>query len=183
MKKMIWPLSLIFIFYSMSLQAKQLSFSAGMYSIEANSGSRPVSVSSFGSYRFSYTQNIWKNFSFSAGYNLILENGTGGDKSYGLSFGSNYYIGPEAALIKSHLDNISISYTSSLLPYVGFEFHQRQFQSTKTSYAGFGLVAGVEKYWRQDFSLIAEFRMISLGGTNNGEANEKTLMTGISLSI
>lgn len=183
MMKTIWQLSLIFIFTTLTVHAKQLSFVAGMYSIEATSAAKPVSVSSFGSYRFSYSQNIWKNFSFSAGYNLILEKGTGGDKSYGLSFGSNYYIGPEAALIKSHLDNVSISYTSNLLPYVGFEFHQRQFQSTKTSYAGFGIVAGVEKYWRQDFSLIAEFRMITLGGTNNGEADEKTLMTGISLSI
>lgn len=183
MKKMTRLLSLVFTFFSITVQAKQLSFAAGMYSIEATSASKPVSVSSFGSYRFSYSQNIWENFSFSAGYNLILEKATGGDKSYGLSFGANYYIGPEAALIKSHLDNVSVSYTSSLLPYIGFEFHQRQFQSTKTSYAGFGIVAGVEKYWRQDFSLIAEFRMITLGGTNNGEANEKTLMTGIALSL
>jgi hypothetical protein len=178
--KKIWPLSLIFIFSS--LNAKQLNFGAGFYSLTSKSNVRkPVTISSTGSYRISYMQNIWKNICLNAGYNLILEKGISGDKSYGFSFGGNYYFGAEASIIKSKLDNISINYISSFLPYVGLEFHQRQIQSTKTSYAGFGFVIGAEKYWRENFSFHTEARLIQLGGSNKGEAEEKTLLAGVSL--
>lgn len=148
--------------------------------MKAKANGNDVAISSPSIFRFAYNKSFAKKFNAALGYTILMSDFTGSDLGYGFDFGVNYYL-----LSPSNDDTVSnqsikISRFHLYKPYVGIAFYQRQFQSTKSSYAGPGINAGIEKHLNSAMSLKAEMRHINLSGPGESKASEMNFLIGIS---
>lgn len=178
-------LSLLFLLFFVSIPAQASKFDMlfGMFSLAATGSSGDTSLSSLGSYRVAYGHSVFDKFDLTLGYTLNMTNTIGGDLAYGLDVGVNYF--PFTFSESQNFDRESVAISSEEIwrPYIGLSFNQRQFQSIRNSYAGFGLGLGTEYAFNKSYSLKAEFRYISLSGSSESEATEMNTLFGISLKI
>ncbi len=165
---------------SLSVKAGTLEASLGAYQFNAtnsNNGAKN-SLAGFGAYHVAYHNPIWSHFEADAGYSIIATNGFGGDLAFGFDIGINYFPFTENTDIKFKTPIASGVFGSVWRPFIGLGFHQRNFQSTSSQYAGAGLKIGAEYEWKQSMSLIGYARYISLGGPNQSQANQTELLFG-----
>lgn len=157
----------------------KVSVSAGYFAIDAKAGGEKSSISNPSMFHVGYLQPRWDNFEFKIGYTLLMADFGGSDLGYGLDAGMNYY--PFSTANDETLQTSTVKVKSYQLwrPMVGFSFNQRNFQSVRNSYAGFGVNAGVERYYDEKINFKGEVRYVSLGGSNESEATETALLFGV----
>lgn len=176
-------LSLFIILLSFPAQASKFDLLVGMFSLNASGGAGDTSVSSFGSYRTTYGHSVFDKFDLTLGYTLNMTNTIGGDLAYGLDVGINYFPFTFSSAQEFERDGVAVKVDEMWRPFIGVSFNQRQFQSIRNSYAGFGLSLGTEYSFNEKYSLKGEFRYISLSGSSESEATEINALFGISLKI
>lgn len=116
------------------------------------------------------------------GYNILFESIITGDSSFGFDLGANYFHWGSGNIGNSKIGNIDIKIFQDWSPYVGFNFNQRQYQSIRSSYSGFGLTVGSLKNLLGKMNLIIEARYVSLSGATSSTATELSLQSGVSYS-
>jgi opacity protein-like surface antigen len=158
----------------------KFSLSAGGYSVSGTGGTKPVSVSGFGSYRLGVMQELRKNISISLGYNIIYESVISGDSIYGLDLGVSWFFLEPALVEVFKADNVSMRITRQWTPYAGIHFNQRQFQSNKSNFSGLGIHGGCQFPIVDNFSWHVEGRYNSLTGPNQATATEMSIFGGVS---
>lgn len=156
-----------------------LSFSLGGYSLSTKVQNRSQNYSGVGNYHFEIKHLFYKNVSANLGYTLIYDSVITGDSMYGIDFGASWY--PLASTIYDSVSgqNITLGYSNRWAPYIGFQFNQRQFQSNKSNYSGFGLHAGVSFPFLSDMIWKTEMRYNQLLGPNDSSASELDLYLGV----
>jgi hypothetical protein len=178
-------LSLLLIIFLISSKvfAHKLNLSAGYYSYSAKTSSGTSSISGPSSFSFRYSHSVIPKFELSVGYTLNTEKITGGDISYGADVGGLFYPLSEAQTKEFNSTRLFAQSFSQWRPKLGMFFHQRQFQSVRTSYAGFGFLGGTEWHWRDNFFLEGNIRYIALNGPNKSEANITEILIGLSVDL
>lgn len=178
-------LSILILISTVSTSAWASKFDAmlGMFAINAKANNETASVSGLGSYKLQFNKSVLDQFDMFIGYTVNMANTIGGDLGYGLDIGANYF--PFSFTEPSEYDRGSWSARRDELwrPYVGMSFNQRNFQSVRNGYAGFGFNAGTEYAISKQYSLKGELRYISLAGSNDSTATETNILVGISLKI
>jgi hypothetical protein len=174
---------LIFCFTVSSCLAAKVDVMGGFFSLNAKTNSGSANVSTLGSYRVSASKSFFDSLDAVLGYTINMSNTIGGDFAYGIDLGVNYF--PFTFTEPSHFESEGVSVRRDELwrPYVGFSFNQRQFQSVKNGYAGFGVNLGSEYSINKKYSLKSEFRYISLAGSSESEATEMNILFGVSFKI
>lgn len=168
----------------------RIDFSYGYYSINSKAEKKTTSTSSSdsgnsasvsGPYMFNlaYLLPVADKFQLNIGYSVLLADIAGTDKGYGLNVGFNYFLLGSAKNENLKNDAIDVERFEIWKPYTGIGFYQRDFQSIKNSYAGFGINGGVERYYTKDVSFKGELRYISLSGANSVIATEMNAIFGI----
>ena len=177
--------ALILIFSLSALQSYADSFDIlfGAYDLSAKTESASGSSTNIGGYKLTYSHNLAPQFTLTAGYTLIMSDTIGGDLSFGFDLGGNYYFLTPSDRLVSETKNATMTIAHKLRPYVGLTFHQRQFQSVKSNYAGFGLNAGSTFDINKDYELKALFRYITLSGPQNATATELSILLGLTIII
>lgn len=179
---------LIFILSFDASALGRIDFSYGFYSINSKPGKTSTtatdankSASISGPYLFNlaYLLPVADKVQLNFGYSVLLADISGTDKGYGINVGLNYFITSSAKNENLKNDSIDVQRFEIWKPYAGFGFYQRDFQSIKNSFAGFGLNGGVERYYTKDMSFKAELRYISLSGTNSSIATEINAILGV----
>ena len=183
LKRKLLKLALIPLALIPDAQAAKFDFMLGMFSLTATTTSGDTNVSSLGSYRAAFSRPILDQLDAFIGYTLNMSNTVGGDLGYGLDIGCNYFpfTFTESKILEK--EGLTIRRDEIWRPYAGISFNQRQFQSVKNSYAGFGVNAGTEYSLNKNYSLKAEIRYISLAGSSESEATEINVLAGVSLKI
>jgi hypothetical protein len=155
----------------------------GMYSYSAKVSNKTTAVSGLGTYEGSYLMPLKDHFEISLGYSFTMTGIIGGDYSYGPKLGVNYYPVNFASNEKIELPNKTIEIHDFYKPYIGVAFNQRQFQSAKTSYAGFGFSLGCEKYINSNYTIKSEVKMNSYTGASEAQATETNILIGLVLGF
>lgn len=151
----------------------------GFFSISAKTDQTSGNLSGFGSYRFTYHYRLVDNLDLDAGYSLFLSRGISGDMGYGPDFGFSYYPFTAGGLIRASTKNVTYESMELWRPYVGLSFHQRQFQSVNSAYAGFGGSVGTNYRYSDQIDLKTELRLQTLTGPNKASATETELFFGL----
>lgn len=167
--------------FPISANAGKLVVSGGAYSFSAVNASNRVSatLSGLGSYQVAYRLPIYEKFELDFGFSLLATDIVGGDLSFGIDIGANYYFLTGAGEIKSDSDLGVVVLNDQWRPFVGVSFNQRNFQSTSSQYAGFGVKAGTEYQLNDEFALHGTVRYLFLGGPNKSTATQIDLLSGI----
>lgn len=157
----------------------KVSVSCGYFSLNAKSESGTTSVSNPSAFHIGYLQPRWDKFEFKIGYSVLMADFSGSDLGYGLDAGMNYYPFSDASDETLQTATVKVHRHEVWRPLVGVSFNQRSFQSVRNSYAGFGLNAGVERYYDENMSFKADLRYVALGGSSDSTATETALLFGV----
>ncbi len=161
----------------------KLEVATGFYSLSAKTAKRTGSTSNFGVYRAAYGFGFGPQVDLQIGYTLFMSDIIGGDLGFGPDLGLQYFPMTDSGARRFVTDKVSINVNDVLRPFVSAGFHQRQFQSVDSSYAGFSFGGGAEMAWSEDYSLKAEARYLLLNGPTNATANQLDLLFGLSFSL
>jgi hypothetical protein len=180
MQNFITSMALVLLFSSFALAKGKLDLSLGYFSLDAATVRGSANVSGLGSYQIAYRTPLTTKIELLLGYSVIAAKIYTGDLGFGPDLGLLYFPITSAYPVMAKSENVSLQINEYFRPYVGAAFHQRQFQSTQSSYAGFSGIVGTEYYYSESSSLKAETRFIQLAGPSNGSAKELDILLGIS---
>ena len=152
--------------------AQKLSFGFGLYNVNASVEGEETQVSNLGAYKFQYNFNIKEKLDIFVGYDLLVEDIITGDKAFGPQVGIAYYPRGSKTISSSLMDGISFLKMKDFNYYFSGSFTQRQYQSIKTSYAGFSIGGGVEWGLNEDVIFYSDIQNSFLEGANEGSASE-----------
>ncbi len=165
---------------SFSLRAEdKLTGAIGFFSINAKTSGQSSSVSNPSAFNVGYLKPLSHQFEFRINYSLLLADFTGSDLGYGLNVGFNYYPFTSTSDQRLRTDSLDVTTHEQYRPYVGAVFAQRSFQSIRNSFAGFGLITGMEKYYDKKLNLFAEMSYLSLAGSGLSTATEIQALVGL----
>lgn len=162
-----------------SAHAGKIDFMTGFYSFNAEVAGKTAKFSGLGIYEAAYLIPFKSHFELSLGYSFTMTDIIGGDMSYGPKIGVNYFPFNFSSNEKIELQNKTIEVRDFYKPYIGASFNQKQFQSAKTSFAGFGVSLGLEKFINQSYTIKTEIKMNSYTGASDSTANEMNLLVGL----
>lgn len=151
----------------------------GAFSLNATTNEGSGSIANLGNYSITYSSNITDHFELGLGYSLFMTGVVGGDLGYGIDASVNYFPLTYSSRYSENSINSNVSISSLWRPFVGASFHQRQFQSVNSSYAGFGVSAGTEVALDMSFDFKAYMRYIALSGPNDASATQMDFLLGI----
>ena len=151
----------------------------GFFALSAKTQDTSSSISNPSAFHLSYRQPQGDRLELKIGYSILMADFSGSDLGYGLDAGFNYYPFTDSADESYHDPLVSARRSELWRPYAGLSFNQRNFQSVRNSYAGFGFSAGVERYYDEKMSFNAEARFVTLSGSNESEATETALLVGV----
>ncbi|MCB0391396.1 MAG: hypothetical protein KDD58_08895 [Bdellovibrionales bacterium] len=174
-------LNLFFFLASQNVFAGKIDLLTGPFNLQAKVNNQQGSVSTLGAYKFSYYLDVTPQLQLGAGYTVMMSNTVGGDLAYGIDVGINYFPFTPGGPVSSNTLNSQLNVNPLWRPFVGGSFHQRQAQSTESSYAGFGVTVGTERALDYFFDLKAMLRYVILSGPNGATANETTVFIGASM--
>lgn len=176
--KLLSALSL-FIGIMSTANAAKIDAMAGFYSFSADVTGKSTSISGVGVYEVAYLAPFKNSFEFVLGYSFTMTGVIGGDYGYGPKLGVNYFPWNFSSNEKIQLPGKTIEIRDFYKPYFGISFNQRQFQSAKSSFAGFGVSAGLEKYINDNYTVKGEVRVNTYSGPSSSTASEKNLLVGV----
>jgi hypothetical protein len=161
----------------------KLEVSAGAYSLTAKTAKRSGSAASLGIYRLGYSFSFGNQFEFQLAYSLFASAIVTGDLGYGPDLTVLYYPVTDSGGTKVTTEKVVLSVEDVVRPFVTFGFHQRQFQSVDSSYAGFSVGAGAEYAWDPKYGLKGQVRYLMLNGPSAATADQLDILFGISFSL
>lgn len=168
---------------SLAFAAGKLDLLGGMFNISAKSTVASAAISGAGSYLLAYRMPIWTKFDLQASYTIIATKTVGGDLAFGPDIGFLFFPMSTAASTIATGESVTVEFTDKIKPYLGASFHQRQYQSTQSTYAGFGASLGLEfNQWR-NLSLRSDLRYVLLAGPSSTTADEMCMMLGLTFRI
>lgn len=178
---MLRALSLLLILFPTLAAAAsgKLAVDAGFFAISAKAGGETASISSPSAFRLGYLYPLAEKVELAFQYSILLADFSGGDLGYGLDVGANYYFFTSANDQSFKSESFEVRTYDLWKPYAGLNFHQRNFQSVKNSYAGFGVALGTERYFSEEISFRGEARYIGLSGSGESTATELSLFLGM----
>lgn len=161
----------------------KLALDYGYFSINAKAGGKSTSVANPSALRLGYLMGVHRKVDLNFSYSVLLADFSGSDLGYGADIGANFFPFTDARDRIYEDDKFSARVSETWRPYVGLAFHQRNFQSVKNSYAGFGASLGSEYTINEDFNLRGEGRMIQLAGSGESEATEIGAFLGVVMKL
>lgn len=167
---------------SLGTSPTRLDLMAGVYTLHAKSDSNEGSISHM-VYKGTARHSIFPSFEIALSYTLFTGDISAKDIGYGPDVGFNYYPWTNAAPIKIKSNIISLDLHEQMRPFISGSFHQRQFQSLNSSYAGFSLGGGSDFHYSEVFDIRFEGRYMLLQGPNSNQAKQLDLMIGISIGM
>ena len=140
-------LSLVLFWFSSIAYASdsKLSLAYGAYSINATSSLNSTSISQPYFFSISYQKALSNSYALNLGYSLLLGDMYASDMGYGVNIGIDYYLFKTAKEDIFKDDVVTLKRSAIWNPFLGIGFYQRNFQSIKNSYAGFGFDGGIER--------------------------------------
>lgn len=175
--------SLIFMAPQFGSANSKIDVTFGYFSLDANSSRGNTQLSNFGSYSIFYRYELIPQFDFQLGYSLLASKTIGGDLSFGPDLGFLYFPFSGTGMNTAVGENVTLEQSEKLRPYAGMSFHQRQYQSTQATFAGFSVQGGVIQSLWERLSLRWDLRVIGLSGPSKATATEIDLNFGISYQI
>ncbi len=172
-------IALMLFFTCPFAKAAKYDFLFGMYSYSAQVSNKTTSLSGLGSYEAAYLVPFKDYFELNLGYSFTMTGIIGGDYSYGPKLGLNFFPWNFSSNEKVIIANKSVEIHDFFKPYVGIAFNQRQFQSAKASFAGFGVSIGCEKYLNSKFTLKSEVKMNTYSGASEAKSKETNILLGL----
>lgn len=175
-------LSLLFIGTSAHSKAK-LDILGGYFSLQAKTKDKSGNVNNIGAYQVNFRYAVTHYLEMAVGYSLVASKTFTGDFGFGPDIGLVYFPFTSANPIDASSENVHFRSYELYKPFLSGTFHQRQYQSIQSSYAGFGFGGGTEIYWKNNMSFNVGFRYLPLAGPDSAISNEVDALFGVTFAF
>lgn len=184
MKRTTALILLLLVFIGSDSYAKgKMDVMFGFFSLQAKTKDKKGNVDNLGAYQLNYRYAVANYLEVAIGYSLIASKTFSGDFGFGPDIGLVYFPFSSSNAIEANSENVTYRSYELYKPYLVSAFHQRQYQSIQSSYAGFSFGAGVEIYWKSNISINIESRYLPLGGPEGATSNEFDLLSGLTFNF
>jgi hypothetical protein len=156
-----------------------LDLEIGGFFVNASAQDSSGKIAALGTYRIGYRRSINSHFDIGLGYTILFTRIVSGDSGFGLDLNGTYYFLGASSLQEARAEGNYLSYSENLRPFFSLSFAQRNYQSTQTSYAGFGAAIGVDKVLLERLSGRVSIRAYSLSAGETAKATEISAYGGI----
>ncbi len=164
--------------------ANSFNSTMGYYSITAETSVGKQTLQNFGVYRFIYDIDVAQHFSFRPSYSLYTISGSDGlEFGYGTDIEFSYLPLTRNGAMSFQSPSVSWQTYEIFQPYVSLSFHQRQYQSIQSNYAGLGFQAGTTYQLSRSIRLMAYMATIYLNGPLSSRVSEFQLAGGIGMQL
>lgn len=162
----------------------QVDVLAGYYSLKAKTENGEGQLSRFGIYKLGFRRALLPKLEFGASYSFFTSQLSGGDLGFGPDLSMYYYPVTNANPFVYQEQRQMIFLTETWRPFLSLSFHQRNFQSFNSSFAGFGAGGGFEMPLINDeLNFRSEVRALSLLGPSSATAFKIDVLVGVSFSF
>lgn len=158
--------------------------STGYYHIKAKTSAGKQTLANFGVYRFAYEADIAQHFAFRPSYSLYtIASSSGLELGYGTDLEFSYLPFTQNSPLSFENNRTSWQSYEVLKPYISLSFHQRQYQSIQSNYAGLGLQIG--GYWQlnRSFQIVSYLSSMYLDGPFGSRIQETQVSGGIGMAL
>ncbi len=164
--------------------ANGMNATAGYYSIRAKTSAGQQTLQNFGVYRFMYEVDVGENFAFRPAYSLYtITTSSGFELGYGTDIEFSYLPFTRNGSMSFQNSNVNWETYEIFRPYVSLSFHQRQYQSIQSNYAGLGLQVGCSYQFSRFVHIIGYAASIYLNGPLSSTISELQLGGGIGMHL
>ncbi len=161
----------------------QVGMSLGHFVIESDNTSGRQRLSNLGHLRLFYEFPVVDKVLIKPSYSLYLIGANSHDFGYGMDINVQYF----PLSFNRHLAykerDLYIYSAEKIRPYATIGFHQRQYQSIQSNYAGPGFGGGFDYQWRKDLKINAEILYLNLAGPLEAKINEIQFNLGSTLEF
>lgn len=171
------------LFSSLAFARGKIDFVAGYFNLTAKNSRGTDSVSNVGAYQISYRRTFLQSLDLQIGYSLIASKVYTGDMGFGPDLGAVYFPFTSSGPTSLDTERVNLIIQEFFRPYFALGFHQRQYQSTQASYAGFSTALGTEYSLSHQYSIKSELRLINLAGPSQSTAVETDVFLGVTLHL
>ncbi len=178
-----WVLGLSILTSNVAI-ANSFSSTVGYYNIAATTSSGTQVLQNFGVYRFIYDIEVADHFAFRPSYSLYsISTASGLEFGYGTDIELSYMPFTQNGPQNFQNSNVSWRTYEIFRPYVSLSFHQRQYQSIQSNYAGLGFQAGSSYQFNQSINIIAYAASMYLNGPLSSRISEFQFAGGIGMKL
>lgn len=172
-----------FIFEVIALDRGVFEFEEGYYEFIAKSENHEGQLSGLGHHRIGYRHPLFQQMHLIFGYSLLASNVIDGDLAFGVDIGADYFPLGSSVAIEGGSENVFFRMQELVMPYIGGNFIQRQFQTISGQVAGFGVRGGAIYAFSNKLSAKAEIKYGMLSGGKKITATEKNWVLAILYNI
>lgn len=160
-------------------QASKLELNYGFFSVSSEASGTSSTVSGPGALQLNYAHHLVGPIELTFGYTILVA----GDFANGFDVGARWFPITATEAVAWSQNGTTYTVSESWRPFLGVAFSQRQFQSARQGYSGFGFDIGVEHPVSDSFLLRASARYRRLSGSSTSRATEIDLLLGIGLNF
>ena len=179
------------LFFTQSSWAKKINFDFGFFNITAkppsSSGSAArkgtLSLSGPGAYSLSGSIPVLPSLELGAGYTIFYSDFISGDMGFGPDFFVSWFPLNEGSGSSVEAYDLKYYEIQKFRPFVHASFHQRQFQSSDSSFSGFGFGGGLEMSLDANKSVRATLRSMSLVGSSQSTFDYMDVLIGFQFNF
>lgn len=165
------------------LSYAQIGTSLSFFSLEAENSRGSQNLSNLGHFQVSYEVPVFDKIRITPSYSLYILGSDFSDLGYGLNVGVSYFpFSLNRSMIHRSKD-LFIHSAEKIRPFVGLSFHQRQYQSIQSTYAGLGIKFGADYQWKPDTRVSFFIASLSLSGPLDSQVTEFQAGVGTSLDF
>lgn len=147
--------------------AKRMHLSLGVYSMKADLPSGgDFSLTRLGSYQLAGDLDLNKNLVAQIAYSLVFSRTIGGDMGFGPCLRFFYYPQGRVESLQIQSDYLFAELWPKQAWFISAGFHQMQFQSTESSYAGPSVGGGYEWLLKEGLGALLRVEYQNLRGPN-----------------
>ncbi|WP_132323321.1 hypothetical protein [Pseudobacteriovorax antillogorgiicola] len=168
--------------FSAPLRA-EIGATLGYFNIKSTTSAGDTNLANLGHFRLVYEIPFMNRFSVKPSYSLYLLGIDSSDIGYGFDLEFNYYPFTFNRPMKLGQNSLNFMSAEKLRPFVGLSFHQRQYQSIQSNYAGIGITFGAQYQYSREFRFVSGLTVISMKGPLDSALSEQQLYFGTIIEL
>lgn len=164
-------------------QSNRFETGVGYFSLVAHNSAGDKTIANLGLYQFAFRLPVFQHTEFTAGYSLYVLGAKKLDLGFGPDLGARFYPLTRPGPTSVNGENVRIDTVETYRPYVALTFHQRQYQSVQSSFAGMSLGLGIDWSATERLTITTAAKIMALKGPLESRIREQSIVVGLSTNL
>lgn len=164
-------------------QTSKVDAQFGYFSLTAKNSQGSSTISNLSLLDLTFALPVHRQVDFCVGYSLYALNGSSVELGFGPNLGVRYFPLTASGTETYAFGNSVLKQFEIFRPFVALFFHQRQFQTVQSSFAGIGLSAGTEYAFTNTTFLTGAMNYRYLKGPLQSRIVETSLTLGVGTTL